>query len=261
MLGLGKAGGSLLASFAAARIPVAARARRVPALARQRAALTRAPLFLAVPDDALPEVVAALAAWPALPPVIAHLSGARGLDVLAPLADRSAIASFHPLASLDGRHPIPRGTLIAWDARAPSTGPRLAALARRIGCVPARVTDEARTLYHAGAVVAGNLPVALLAEGVRLLRAAGVPAATARVALARLLRSQADNAERVELGLALSGPVARGDADTLARHLRALDERDPRLAALYRELTKRLIDDVRVPEARTRARLLRALSR
>lgn len=261
VLGLGKAGGSLSASFAAARVPVVARARRLPALARRRARLARTVLFLAVPDDALTDVADALARWPTLPPVVAHLSGARGLDVLGALAARTTIASFHPLASLDGRHPVPAGTLVAWDARTALVGAHLVTLARRLGCVPARVTDDARTLYHAGAVVAGNLPVALLAAGVRLLVTAGVPASTARVALARLLRSQAANAERSDLATALSGPVARGDADTLARHLRALDDVDAPLAELYRALSQRLIDDVRAPDRSTRARLTRALAR
>lgn len=260
VLGLGKAGGALIASFARARLPVVARARRLSSLARRRALLDGTTLFLAVPDDALISVVESLSGWPSLPRAVVHLSGARGLDVLEPLAGRTSIGSFHPLASLDGRHPVPAGTLIAWDARAASTGARLAALARRIGGTPARVRDQQRTLYHAGAVVAGNLPVALLHEGMGLLVDAGVPMRAARVALSRLLRSQADNAERTDLAAALSGPVARGDADTLARHLRALDDARPALAALYRELSRILVDSVVAPMARTRGRLRRALT-
>ena len=113
VLGLGKAGLSLVASLLDAKVPVVAGARRLPALARERGELPRAALFLAVPDGALEQVVAGLARWPELPRAVVHLAGARGLDVLAPLARRTAIASFHPLASLDGEHAIPRGTLIA----------------------------------------------------------------------------------------------------------------------------------------------------
>lgn len=261
VLGLGKAGGSLLASLAQAKVRVVARARRLPALRRARGRPTAELLFLAVPDDALTDVAEALARWPTLPPVIAHMSGSRGLTALAPLATRAVIASFHPLASLDGAHPIPRGSLIAWDASSAKVGKQLAALARRLGGVPARVRDEERALYHAGAVVAGNLPVALLHEGVRLLVEAGVPEATARVALARLLRSQADNAERLPLGRALSGPVARGDADTLARHLARLQASRPRLAELYRELSRILIDQVAAHPTANRTRLRRALTK
>lgn len=260
VLGLGKAGGSLLASLAQANVPVAARARRLPALRRARGRAAAELLFLAVPDDALTDVASALARWPTLPPVIVHLSGSRGLKALAPLASRAVVGSFHPLASLDGVHPIPRGSLIAWDASSVRVGKQLAALARRMGGVPARVRDEERALYHAGAVVAGNLPVALLHEGIHLLVEAGVPETTARVALARLLRSQADNAERLPLGRALSGPVARGDADTLARHLARLEANRPLLAGLYRELSRILIDEVAAHPAATRARLRRALT-
>lgn len=260
VLGLGKVGGALLASLAMAGVPVSARARRLPALLRQRGLADAKLLFLAIPDDALAETARQLAAAPALPPAVVHLSGSRGLEVLAPLKGRSAMASFHPLASLDGKHPIPPGTLLAWDASDERVGRQLAALARRVHGVPARVRDDARALYHAGAVVAGNLPVALLREGIALLVQAGVPEATARVALARLLRSQADNAERLPLARALSGPVARGDADTMARHLALLDQtRTRRLAALYRELSRLLIDEVVEHDPATRRRLRAAL--
>ncbi|MCC7112175.1 MAG: DUF2520 domain-containing protein [Deltaproteobacteria bacterium] len=264
VLGLGKAGGALLASLREAAIPVSARARRLPTLLRQRGLADAELLFLAIPDDALAATAARLATLPKLPPVVVHLSGSRGLAVLAPLLGRCATASFHPLASLDGKHPIPRGTLFAWDASDTRAARQLAALARRLHGVPVRVRDDARALYHAGAVVAGNLPVALLHEGIALLMEAGVPEATARVALARLLRSQAENAERQPLARALSGPVARGDADTLARHLALLDglpgaRRRLRLAALYRELSGILVDDVAAHRAPAADRLRAAL--
>lgn len=264
VLGLGKAGGALIASLTQAGVTVVARARRVDALLKARALRDAQVLFLAVPDGALEEVAASLAArFPKHlePPVVAHLAGARGLDALHHLEGRAHIASFHPLASLNGREPIPAGTLIAWDASRAADGRRLAALARRLELTPARITDKDRVRYHAGAVVAGNLPVALLAWGTRLLTDAGVPEPAARRALARLLLSQAENALAEPLPRALTGPVARGDVNTLRRHLALLDAEEPALAGLYRALSRDLVDGVTAHPPAVKRALRMALER
>lgn len=262
VLGLGKAGGALLASLEDAGVEVVARARRVGGLLRCARLDEASILFLAVPDRALDEVCRVLArrlAARARAPLAVHLAGARGLDVLAPLEGCARVGSFHPLASLDGKHPIPRGTLLAWDAERAADGRTLAGLARRMGLEPTRVRDAQRTRYHAGAVVAGNLPVALLALGVCLLTEAGVPAATARKSLARLLRSQAESAATRPLDAALTGPIARGDVATLERHLELLDGSSPEVAELYRALSRVLVDDVTRHPARLKRRLQAAL--
>jgi predicted short-subunit dehydrogenase-like oxidoreductase (DUF2520 family) len=202
-------------------------------------------VVLAVPDDALGGVARALASLAFLPPLVVHMSGALGPSVLLPLlAERGvSIGTFHPLASLDGKGRIPVKTLVAVDARARipkltrAVLAQLSAMAKRMKLAPAHVPEDKRALYHAGAVVAGNLPVALLAYGVRLLVDAGVPEHVARASLARLLASQADNAIAAPLARALTGPVARGDTGTIARHLAALDAAHPEIAAVYRELT------------------------
>lgn len=263
VLGLGKAGGSLLASLDAAAIEVIARGRRLDALARSKRARDVRVLFLAVPDAALEATAAAVRDSPLVDgalELVLHLAGARGLDALAALRGRVDVGSFHPLASLDGKSPIPPGTLLAWDCSSAAWGRAIVKLARECGGAPVRVPDGARNRYHAGAVVAGNLPMALLASGVRLLVDAGVPESLARVSLARLLRSQADNATRMPLAAALTGPVARGDEGTLRRHLALLDEEAPDLAGLYRALSHVLVDELTKHSPRTRARLHAALA-
>lgn len=261
VLGLGKAGGSLLASLGAARVDVVARARRPDDLFKKRGLEDATLLVLAVPDASLADVAADLARRRSVPPFVVHMSGALGLDALSPLAHRVAVGSFHPLASLDGRRPIPAGTLIAWDASGGRRGARaLPALARRVQGKPVRLTDAERARYHAGAVVAGNLPVALLAAGVQLLVEAGVPKELARVSLARLLRTQAENAEKAPLALALTGPLARGDASTLRRHLDVLDENHAELASIYRQLSRVLVDEVVAHPPGVKAALRRALA-
>jgi predicted short-subunit dehydrogenase-like oxidoreductase (DUF2520 family) len=102
---------------------------------------------------------------------------------------------------------------------------------------PLDIDPANAALYHAAAVLAGNTPLALLAEATRLLEAAGVEAATAHAALAALLEGAAHNARRAGPAAALTGPVARGDQGAIAAHLDALaghpDARD-----LYLHLTR-----------------------
>ena len=170
----------------------------------------------------------------------------------------TTVGTFHPLASLDGRRAIPRGTLIAVDATSVRAQRTLTSLARRCALVPAHVPSRERARYHAGAVVSANLAVALLHHGVALLEGAGVPPELARGSLARLLRSQAENAIARPLAQALTGPVARGDAGTLARHVQTLAD-DHELLALYRTLSRTLIDDVTAHPPATKRALMRAL--
>ena len=95
-----------------------------------------------------------------------------------------------------------------------------------MGGIAVRVPSAQRTRYHAGAVLSANLAMALLDAGVGLLVGAGVPDDLARQGLARLLRSAADGALARPLRASLTGPVSRGDADTIRRHLALLDDDD-----------------------------------
>ena len=258
ILGLGKAGGSLLASARAADIDVVAKAARLPGLTRTRTWLEADVLFVAVPDDAIEHVAQALAAKRALPKLVVHLSGAKGASALDALRARSpscALGTFHPLAALDGTSPIPARTFIALEGTSRFARSALSSLAKRMGLSPGFVAEEDRLRYHTGAVVAGNLAVALLHEGVQLMVRSGVPEKRARESLARLLASTAHNAIALPLSQALSGPVARGDIDTLTRHVALLDGEDVALASLYRTLSRVLIDDVSAHDASVRRRL------
>jgi len=137
-------------------------------------------------------------------------AGALGLDVLALHPRR---ASIHPLRSL----PTPTSDLAgAWFAVAgdPLAAEVVADLDGRL----VEVDDEARTAYHAAAVVASNHLVALLGSVERIAAAAGVPLE----AFLDLVRGTVDNVELLGPAAALTGPVARGDWDTVARHLEAI---------------------------------------
>jgi predicted short-subunit dehydrogenase-like oxidoreductase (DUF2520 family) len=167
---------------------------------------------LAVPDAAIAEVAARIEPGAA---VVAHLAGSLGLDGLEPHPRR---ASVHPLVSLpDPEVGARRLRAGAWFAVAgdPVAERVVADLGGRAVVVP----DDQRAAYHAAACIAANHLVALLGQVERVAAPVGVPL-EAYLALAR------DTLANVsELGprAALTGPAARGDEATLARHRAALD--------------------------------------
>jgi predicted short-subunit dehydrogenase-like oxidoreductase (DUF2520 family) len=187
-------------------------------------------VFLAVPDREIAPVAARLEDGP----WTVHCAGALGLDALGP-GRRRALA-IHPLmtfgtggepSQLDGA----QAAVSARDAEGLSAG---IALARLLGLAPFVLDDAARPLYHAAAVLASNAVSTLVAGAVRTAAAAGVddPAA----ALAPLLRRALENALADPARFGLTGPIARGDAATVAANLEALAAREPEVEALYRAL-------------------------
>jgi len=190
-------------------------------------------LFLAVPDGAVPEMAERIASLdPPARLAVVHLSGALGLDALDALAANPR-GSFHPLQSFpEPREPAAfRGITVAVDATTPVLLRRLGALARRLGARPRHVTDRERVLYHAAAVFASNFLDVTVAEAVRTLGRIGWGEKDATSALLPLVEGAVANIRKRGAVKALTGPIRRGDAETVERHLRAVDDPD-----LYRML-------------------------
>jgi len=190
-------------------------------------------VFLAVPDGSVSEMASRIAGLKPGPAVsFVHLSGALGLDVLEALKPR-AVGSFHPLQSF----PAPRGSeafrgiTIAIDASTPALKRRLSALARRLGARPKPVGDAQRVVYHAAAVFASNYVDVVVAEAVRMLQGIGWSEGEATRALLPLVDGAVQNIRRRGVVEALTGPIRRGDAGTVRRHLEAVDN-----PGLYRML-------------------------
>ncbi len=201
-------------------------------------------VLVATPDADIGTTAGRVA--PSLRPgaLVVHLSGARTLHVLdAVVRDRPdvAVGSLHPLQSL------PDGPLGC--ARLPGSWcavegpPTVERLARTLGMRPFRVDPSARVRYHAAACHASNHVVALLGQVERLAAEAGIPLE----AFLPLVRSTLDNVAELGPDRALTGPIARGDAATVAAHLEALpeSERDAyrALAAAALRLTNREDDE------------------
>lgn len=188
--------------------------------------------MITTPDDVISDVAAAVA--PVARTVVAHASGSLGLDVLAPHPRRAAV---HPLISL----PTPEvgsGRMIGgWFAVAgdPLAGEVVASLDGR----SFEVADEDRVLYHAAACIASNHVVGLLGQVDRVAATVGVPLE----AYLDLLRATIDNVAELGPARALTGPAARGDLETIRRHLEALpaSERDAYEAML--DAARRLVEE------------------
>ena len=200
-------------------------------------------VLLAVPDSALSEVAHELAAFGPPPPgcVAFHLAGAISTDVLSPLHSQGyAVGSLHPLQAI--ADPWHSGDRLFGAAFAIAGEPEAVAIGRRIVTalkgLPLVIAPNRRQLYHAAAVVASNYMIAVLSFSVRLMMQAGVSEQDAVEALLPLVHGTLDNLEHLGVSAALTGPIARGDAETVRLHLARLSDSD---RALYSGLGQELL--------------------
>lgn len=174
--------------------------------------------LLCVPDTAIADTAGRLTTgrgW------IGHVSGATPLSALAPHERRF---SLHPLQTFD-RSGDPAQLDGAWGAVTGETAEAVAVareLAELLGLCPFELAESDRTLYHAGAVFASNYLVTLQRAAVRL----GVPAEGLVPLMTRT----------IENGFQLTGPIARGDWETVEAHKQAIHEAHPEIEDVYTAL-------------------------
>jgi predicted short-subunit dehydrogenase-like oxidoreductase (DUF2520 family) len=201
-------------------------------------------VLMTVPDDVLPGLVAGLAATGAAVEgrLIAHASGRHGLGVLDPVVRAGALPlALHPVMTFTGRpDDIDRLAGISFGVTAPDPlRPVAEALVVEMGGEPVFIAEEQRDLYHAALASGANYLVTLVVQASDLLRDAGVTH-PARM-LGPLLSAALDNALRLG-DAALTGPVARGDADTVASHVNALRADAPEALPAYLALARLTAD-------------------
>ena len=192
-------------------------------------------VLLAVPDDALTDLVAGLVATGALQrgTLLAHTSGRHGLAPLEPARAAGALPlALHPALPFSGTAvDLERLVGTAFGVTAPEPLlPAAEALVLEMGGEPVRLSEEQRPLWHAALAHGANHLTTLVSSAADLLRAAGV--AEPGPVLAPLLGSALDGALRSG-DAALTGPVARGDAGTVAAHLEALAAAAPEVLPSY----------------------------
>ena len=235
IIGPGRAGGSLAAALGRSGWEVAEPLGRADDASRALHDVDL--LVVATPDAVLAEVAGTVE--PSDTAVIAHLAGSLGLEVLAP---HRRVAALHPLVSLPeadiGARRLASG---AWFAVAGD--PIVQRAVADLGGRWFQVADEDRASYHAAAVVASNHLVALLGQVERIAAGIDVPFE----AYLDLARATLDNVATLGPAAALTGPAARGDWDTIARHLAALAPAETDAYRALADAARRLVDDSGLP--------------
>ncbi|MFI7066484.1 Rossmann-like and DUF2520 domain-containing protein [Kribbella sp. NPDC050124] len=245
LIGAGRAGTALGAALAAAGHPLvgvtarsgASRERaarllpHVPVLTADEVATRADVVLVAVPDDRIEDVVERLPLTSSQ--YVVHLSGAHGLK---PLRGSDAIpVALHPAMTFPGG--AVRLENVMFTATAPDQAREMVErLVKVLGAQVQWVADEQRAHYHAGLVHGANHLTTLVTQALAVLREAGVadPAATLRP----LVTATLDNTLRSGHH-ALTGPIARGDVDTVAAHLAGLRDRT---ASTYAELARATVE-------------------
>jgi predicted short-subunit dehydrogenase-like oxidoreductase (DUF2520 family) len=198
-------------------------------------------ILIAVPDDALPGVARELASAPELIEAALHTCGSRGPEALIFLEERgTSCGTFHPLQTIatpeQGDADLP-GSFFGITAASDAASDPARAWALEI-CSLLRghaleIPAGSRPLYHAAAVMASNYIVTMIDAAAMLFEEAGVDGTEALAALAPLIRASVSNALTAGPVQALTGPIERGDEQTVAAHLRALRVAPESLRDLY----------------------------
>ena len=202
-------------------------------------------VLVATRDDAIPNAAKDLADLAVLGGrhTVLHLSGRLGRSALGALERTGAsLGSLHPLQTIADPLTAPARFRGVWaavegDDRAREAG---TALCGRLGMRPVEVSEAGKTAYHAGAAVLANYTVTLADLASRLAEQAGVAPEAAHVMYLPLLSGVLQNLEAMPPPEALTGPIRRGDAETVRAHLAALDDQERELYLVLGRATLKL---------------------
>lgn len=213
--------------------------------------------LLTVPDQALVEVSGQLGRLlratrepEKCPPFVAHTSGATSVDVLLPCAEAGAhTLVLHPLQTfadpLVGAERF-AGTAVAVTSKENSPESQAArfgfALAQGLDARPFFLPDERRVLYHAAATLASNYFVTIEYHAEQLFKQVGLPEEEVLSLFLPLVRSTLENVSARGAVQALTGPLSRGDVETVRTHLSTLEAEAPQTALLYKALGLATLD-------------------
>ena len=220
-----------------------------------QAAATADIVFITTPDGAIKSVCDRIAAEKGFRngSLVIHTSGAHSLDLLDSARNAGARrAVIHPLQSLPGMEQgaknLPGSFFrIEADPEALQTARELVQVLGGIElALPKwRSDQQSAALYHAGAVAVSNYFVALIEYGLRFYQELGADKQQALQAVLPLIKGTLGNIEALGTTKALTGPIARGDGETIRGHIQAMEERLPDLLPLYQELAKQTIQIAR----------------
>jgi len=201
-------------------------------------------VLLGVPDDAIEPVVAEIVPRLESGTVVVHFAGAVGVGPLGQASTAGAgVAALHPVQTFpDIERGIERLPGAAWGVTAPPEIEQWASdlIASDLEGLPVLVPEEARSIWHAAAVSTSNGIAALLAVAEAMLAAIGI--ADPQRVLGPLAASTVANAGDRGGAESLTGPVVRGEKESIARHLEALADVTPELAEDYALIARVIVD-------------------
>lgn len=199
-------------------------------------------LFLTVPDGAITEVYEQVRQYPVSGKYICHCSGSLSAGEAFPGIDQTGAYEYsvHPLFAVSDKYEAYKelqDVFFAVEGNAQHL-PEIKGMLKSAGIDLQVIRAEDKTLYHAAAVTASNLAVALLAESIDMLQQCGFDEQDARKALTPLVTGNVQHVLSHGPAAALTGPVERGDEKTIAKHLACLNDQQ---SEIYRVLSSRLI--------------------
>ena len=256
VVGCGRLGTALAKHLTAAGYPLVGLASRSLASAKETATLIDAAcygdpiwemtktadvVFLTTPDGIISQAFKTVLENSGFKPgaVVLHCSGAHPSTILKPSDTQNIhIGSMHPMQSFASKsvsgNPFD-GIIISVEGSEKAVS-IATAMATDLGAVCLPLATKGKTLYHASAVVASNYLVALMQMALNFMETAGISSDQAFGVLSPLVNGTLSNIEKNGVTDALTGPIARGDVETVQRHLTAILTQSPEFIDLYKIL-------------------------
>jgi predicted short-subunit dehydrogenase-like oxidoreductase (DUF2520 family) len=198
-------------------------------------------VFITTPDGAIKRACDSIAEKKGFKSgsVVFHCSGAlSSTELISAKKCGANIGSMHPLQSFASTiyEFNPFSGIVTSVEGDPEAVDAAKSLSEDLGSFCVTIKTDAKMLYHASAVVASNYLVTLLDLSLKLIKVSGVSGADALRGLKPLIEGTISNVEKMGVPNALTGPVARGDINTIKEHLSEISSKTPHLLALYRML-------------------------
>ena len=262
IIGCGRVGSALAKFLSDAGYAAVGFASRSPDSARRAAEIARAAgqsqekpwdatrnadiVFITTPDQIIKEIAREIANHAGLKKnaVVLHCSGALpSTEIDAVKSCGAVVGALHPLQSFaavdPGKNPF-AGIMMAIEGEPAAVG-AARQIAVDLSAAPFEIRTDGKILYHASAVVASNYLVTLMQLALELMIASGVDKNDAFSVLKPLVMGTLGNIETAGIPEALTGPIARGDVETVARHINDIQEKAPDLVSLYKMLGRQTI--------------------
>jgi len=205
-------------------------------------------IFLTVTDDQIGPVCQSLAANNGFRrgQIIVHASGALSSNVLEPAAKKGChVVSVHPFQSFatseQAMQNLP-GSYFGIEGSKEAASIMEKLVPEAFGGTVIPLDERIKPVYHAAACIASSFLVVLTQASTELLLQVGLEKEEAVKVLIPLLRGTVENINFLGLPKSLTGPIERGDVQTIKEHLSSVEARRPRVASLYRELGLKALD-------------------